>query len=152
MRRFLTAALVICAAAALFMDAHAAEESAAAAVQTNINVRITCNGEALGDFSINGQSAALSRAHSTELSKSRGDTATFILVGGGRSGVNTVAVEPKEGVAWPFVGARPTFGSRGNRGTGAIDPNIALGSYGYNFVVTCGSTRVEIDPKMDIVP
>jgi len=150
MRRFLTAALVICAAAALFIDAQAAEESAAAVKQ--IRVRISCNGDALGDFSINDKSAADSRAHSTELSKSGGDTAMFILIG--NTNVDLVEVEPKEGFAWPFVGAGLTFGSgnRNRRGTGAIAPNIELGIYAYDMFVTCEGRRIGVDPKMDIVP
>jgi len=145
MRRFLTATLVLCAAAALFIDAQAAAESAAAVIP--INVRITCNGENVGVVTING--VTLNPNQSTRLSKSAGDTAMFSLLGG--SDVTTVTVEPKEDVAWPFVDAPPTFGSRGNRGTGVISPD-ASGPYGYNFLVTCGSTDRTIDPKMDIVP
>lgn len=140
MRRFLTAAIVLCALAAFLIDAKAAEEPAAAVIP--INVRIGCNGEDVGDFSINNQSA--------RLSKSAGDTAMFRLLGG--SDVTSVTVEPKEGVEWPFVDAPPSFGERGDQGTGAIRADIAPGSYGYNLIVTCGSTRDVIDPKMDIDP
>lgn len=147
MRRFLTAALVVCAAAALFLDAQAAAESAAAVIP--INVRIKCDGEAVGEVTINGR-VLVDNNLSTRLSKSAGDTAMFTLLGG--SDVTTVTVAPKEGVAWPFVDAPPTFGSRGDRGTGAISADAATTIYGYNFLVTCGSTPRVIDPKMDIVP
>jgi len=140
MRRFLTAALVLFALAALFIDTPAAEESTARVVP--INVRIRCNGEDVGEFSINNQA--------TRLSKAAGDTAMFGLLGG--SDVDTVTVEPKQDVDWPFEGAPPSFGSRGNRGTGAIRSDIAPGSYGYNLIVTCGSAADVIDPRMDIDP
>ena len=140
MRRFLTAALVLCAVAVVFIDAQAAEESTAAVVP--INVRIGCNGEDVGEFSINNQSA--------RLSKSAGDTANFRLLG--NSDVDTVTVEPKEDVEWPFDDAPPSFGGGRDSGTGAIRSDIAPGSYGYNLIVTCGTTRDVIDPKMDIDP
>ena len=143
MRRFLTAALVLCAAAAMFMDAQAAQQSKL------IQVRITCNGGAIGDFSINELPEAQSRAHSTELSKSAGGTADFILVG--TSSVDTVTVVPKGG-AWPFAGDSLEFGRGCNRSTGAINPNIELGSYAYDLIVTCNGISVGVDPKMDIVP
>ena len=139
MRRLLTAALVLGAFAIVFIDAPAAEESTAAAV-VQINVRIGCNGEAVGEFTINNQSATLS--------KRAGDTAMFSLLGG--SDVDSVTVRPKADVAWPFADAPPTF-SRGNdRGTGSILADIAPGIYGYDLLVTCGSTEDVIDPNMDI--
>ena len=140
MRRFLTAALVLCALAVVFIDLQAAEESAGAVVP--INVRIQCDGEDVSEWSVVPDTA--------RLSKSGGDTANFRLVGSPT--VETVQVEPKGDDEWPFVDDPPAFGRGNNASTGTIRSDIATGSYRYNLVVTCGSTRVVLDPKMDIDP
>ena len=141
MRRFLTAALVFCVVAIVFVGAPAAEESGGQRV-IPINVRISCSGES----TFNGQ--PLTPNSSVRLSKSGGDTVNFSLVS--NSDVDTVTVEPKEGQAWPFTDAPPSFGRGRDRGTGSIRADIGPGSYAYSIVFNCGGTRTVIDPKMDI--
>ena len=145
MRRFLMTTLAALAFAALFAAMPAAEEhteTTAAARVVPIQVRIKCNGENVGEFTINNQAA--------RLSKSAGDTANFQLLGD--SDVTSVTLGPKPGVEWPFVDVPPTFGRGNDKGSGAIRADIPVGSYGYNLYVTCGGVRDEIDPKMDIDP
>jgi hypothetical protein len=141
MRRFFIAGVLALGLAALFIEVQAAEQPPARVVP--INVTIGCNGEDVGDFRINPMTA--------RLSKSAGDTANFMLTGG--SDVDDVQLQPKQDVAWPFDGAPPSFGKGGrNRVSNPIRADIGPGSYGYNLIVTCGSTPDVIDPRMDIDP
>ncbi len=107
-----------------------------------IQVRIGCDGDTVGEFYINSQTA--------RLSKSGGDTARFSLLGA--SDVTEVQVRPKAGVAWPFVDAPPSFGRGRDASTGAIVADIEPATYGYDLVVTCGGAERVIDPNMDIRP
>jgi hypothetical protein len=139
MKRFAAGALALVAVAAILPHA-TAEESAQRAVP--INVRIQCNGEAIGEVEINPYTATLSRASN--------DVARFQLVGG--SDVSSAQVRPKEGQAWPFQGEPPTFGQGRNATTQSIRADIANGRYGYDLIVTCGSEPDVVDPNMDIDP
>ncbi len=140
MRRLVIAVLVLSAGVLLLVNAWASAGGASAQAVVPINVRIGCNGEEVGEFFINNQTA--------QLSKVAGDTARFSLLG--NSDVTTVQVQPKEDVRWPFVDDPPEFGSGNDAGTGAIASDVQPGIYGYDLVVTCGTTPDVIDPNMDI--
>jgi hypothetical protein len=141
MRRFLIAGVLALGLVVLFIEVQAAEQPIASVVP--INVTIGCNGEDVGEFSVNPNTA--------RLSKSAGDTANFILTGG--SDVDSVQIQPKTNHEWPFEGDPPSFGKGGrNRVSNPIRADIEPGSYGYDLIVICGSTSTPLDPRMDIDP
>lgn len=142
MRRLLILLVVLCASAIVLIDLPATASAGSMPAVVPINVRIGCNGENVGEFTINAQSAALS--------KGAGDTARFSLLG--NSDVTSVQVQAKEGVRWPFVEEPPSFGRGNDAGTGTIAADADPGEYGYNLVVTCGDSVDVIDPVMDIKP
>lgn len=135
-------ALLVAATGALVLGTVALLPQPRAAAVVPINVRIQCNGEAVGEVNINPYTATLS--------KRADDRARFMLLGG--SDVDTVTVQPKTNVRWPFLGEPPTFGSGSEATTEAIAPDATPGEYGYDLVVLCGLEPDVIDPKMDIDP
>lgn len=142
MRRSLTLLLLLAATLGLAGLELLPSTGAATLAVVPVNVRIGCDGENVGEFFISSQTAVLHR--------SEGDTARFQLLGG--SDVETVQVQPKPDVEWPFVDAPPVFGRGNDAGTGAIRTDVADAVYGYNLVVTCGVDPDTIDPNMDIKP